>query len=842
MRFFDTETCGFHGPTVLIQHADGPTGEVIRHNVWTETIYDTLELIETFCKEGVCGFNLAFDWFHIAQSYTTLALLGERVGFDEHPVDHIDLYADCEPSARDGHCVKPSTALDLFLHARKGPYQSTMDRKNIRLKRVPSVLGIPLVEELNKRVPLKDIYFARQKDPTRRWQVTAIKKDGEYDKEFVHVELKFRPSSALKALAVDALGIEENLVLKFGDIGVPRKFNPNEVGWAPFAKALSSKDNDWWCKIRKGGGWREARAWPGVIKRHISHWAYDPKAIAYSVDDVLYLQRLYDYFGKPEPGDDDSILACMVGAVRWRGFGVDLDKLRSLRDKAVQREAAAPKHSEHVRKYVLEALHPTEQAVLEKKDGTNIKGSTKKSVLETLSRLKADCPDCLPDGIVNKPCETCKGTGEIPHPAGVRAAKCLDARKARFDRTMFNKLLQAERFHASAKVIGSLSGRMSGGDGMNALGIQHLKEVRKAFPLAFGGLELCGGDFASYEIAIMDADYDDPELRKQLLTCYICKYTRTLDEFDALECPGCKSVIGKCGTCGKGIEFVQGTTPKCVCANPTVKEGSLENTLRKIHGLFGMCLSPESTYEDILATKGKDPDLYDQGKRGVFSQGYGGNWNTLVNRLGIAEEVAKQAEVLFATQYQGIGRAKARNYEDFCSMRQPQERGQVYWRDPKEYAESLNGFRRYFVLENQITKILYDLANDPPEDWTQLDKYCVRRDRPQKVSGAARSAIFAAAFQIQSHNMRAAQNHRIQATGSKETKRLQCEFWDLQPVGIHKWHVQPFNVHDEIMCPALPHLKPVLKEKVDSFVKRRRSLIPLLKMDFSTDMTSWADK
>jgi hypothetical protein len=315
-----------------------------------------------------------------------------------------------------------------------------------------------------------------------------------------------------------------------------------------------------------------------------------------------------------------------------------------------------------------------------------------------------------------------------------------------------------------------------------------------------------------------------------------------LDEFDALYCPGCHSAIVGCDNCKKAIEFQEGNEPKCKCGSTKLK-GDPENTLRKIHGLFGMCLSPESSYEDILATKGKDPDLYDQGKRGVFSQGYGGNWQTLVNRLGIAEEIAKQAEVLFATQYQGIGRAKQRNYDDFCSMRQPGGIGsQVFWHDPKDYAESLNGFRRYFTLENNISRILFDLANDPPEPWTKLKLECVRRDRTQKVGGALRSAIFAAAFQIQSHNMRAAQNHRIQATGSKETKRLQCRMWELQPVGIRPWVVQPFNVHDEIMCPAKPEAKPKLKGIVDNVVQERRSLIPLLKMDFSTEMQSWADK
>lgn len=847
MIFFDTETCGFHSPTVLIQWADGIDGPVQRHNIWTEPIIDTIFLIERFCDEGVIGFNLAFDMFHLAQTYTVLALLGEKVGFDEHPIDHVNTYADLEPLGRDGPCIKPVTALDLMLHARKGPYQSTMDRKDIRIKRVPQVLALPLVEELNKRIKLKDIYFSRQADKRKRWTVVPIKTGGTkgfptYDKDFVNIELKFRASSALKVLVVDALGLKENDILKFGDIGVDRKFTPNELGWAPFARALVPTGYNWRCKIKKGQAMRDAYAWPGVIKRHITHWAFDPKAITYSELDVIYLQKLYEYFKRPDAGDDDSILACMVGAVRWRGFAVDLAKLAELNQKAIVRENAAPKHSEHVRKYLMEVMAPAEQAA--------IKSSTKKTTLGTVAKLKADCPSCtarVSDGVWKATdskavCSTCGGTGEIRHPAAERAEKCLDARKARFDRLMFSKLIQAGRFHASSKVIGSLSGRMSGADGLNAFGIQHLKEIRKAFTFALGKLSLCGGDFAAYEVSIADADYNDPDLRRELLTCYVCKQQRTLDEFDDLYCPRCGRAEDKCKRCGKNCYTYPDGKIECGCGNPEPK-GSPEVTLRKLHGLFGQELSPGKTYDEILSTKGKDPDLYDMGKRGGFSQFYGGNYNTLMNRLGIPEEVARAAEFGFANRYKGVGRAKERNYTDFCSMRQPGGIGtQVYWEEPKDFAESLNGFRRYFTLENEICRVLFDLANDPPEQWLKLRIECVRRDRNQKVGGAVRSALFAAAFQIQSHNMRAAMNHRIQATGSLETKKLQCRLWKFQPVGIHPWKIQMLNAHDELITPCLPELKPKVKEEIGSFIKERRSLIPLLKMDFMTEMNSWADK
>ena len=38
------------------------------------------------------------------------------------------------------------------------------------------------------------------------------------------------------------------------------------------------------------------------------------------------------------------------------------------------------------------------------------------------------------------------------------------------------------------------------------------------FPLAWPGYQLCGGDFDSFEVTIADAVYNDPEIRKTLIT------------------------------------------------------------------------------------------------------------------------------------------------------------------------------------------------------------------------------------------------------------------------------------------------------------------------------------
>jgi len=828
--FFDTETCGFHGPAVLIQYAVND-GDIKLHSTFTTPIWETMQLIEMLCENVVVAFNLAFDWFHICQLYTTLDLLGKKVGYDEWPEDHLEEYALLEPDARLGACLKPAGALDLMLHARKGPYQSTMDRSDIRIRRVPTQLADPLAAKLGELIPFRDVYFARFKDPTRRWQVYDIKDDAdEIIPDFKDVVLKFAPSSALKALATDALGVSEERVIKFEDIELPKKAFPQENGWAPFALSVG-KPGDW-----KG-------AWPEKIHLHIRHWAYNRFAREYATDDVKYLQGLYNYFDKPEHSDDDSILAVNVAAVRWRGFSIDLEGLRKL--KAVKQAEIAELGFNHnstkvVRRYLEQVLSPTERAVM--KDGKG-KISTKGLILEEIASwyIEDVCDTCYGAGEtivddytgqeVGQTCPDCKD-GMIPsderHPAAIRASAVLKARRAAKRVELIDKLLIAGRFHASVKVIGTLSTRMSGADGMNPQGIPHDKVFRKLFPLADGLLLLCGGDFSGFEICLMDAAYNDPVLREKLLTkqpCHVCKQTG--------KCP--KGPCKKCNDAGICYEC----------------NGTLE-TDTKIHALFGTYLfeSEGLTYEDILATKGLpgEKDKYDRSKKGVYATAYGGESYTLQTRVGISEEDANKAFDRWCKEHKVWGQERKKIFDMFCSMRQPGGIGtRVEWHEPADYIESMFGFRRYFTLENQVCKALFNLAEKPPKEWENLNVRVVRRERVQTACGALRSALFGAAFQVQAANMRAAGNHVIQSSGAQVTKMLQRQIWDIQPEGVADWHVQPLNIHDEIMVPALPDTIKRIEGIVADFMVWLKERVPLAEMDWSPvgteePLKSWAEK
>ena len=747
MIFYDTETCGLHGIIVLIQWAEDD-GPVHLYSVWTEPVIDTLKLIERLMAEEVCGFNHAFDHFHLQKLYNLWSLVPGHW----YPEDHIDEIAELEAKAREGQCIKPKAACDIMLHARKGKYQSTMARKDIRIRKIPTPIAWEVAEFLEEYIKLDDIYFARRKDKLApKWGVF----DRDDGTDFKDVVLKFKASSALKNLAIHALGKDPADVLRFGEIE-PDSF-PIEVGYAPFATAISSRDRGWRAKIKRGSVYHRGFTWPAIIHRHVSHWGSNRLARRYAEDDVLYTRDLYKHLGSPAAGDDDSELACMVGAVRWKGFPVNLSALKALREQVQVTTNSAPKAPGAVKNYLLDCMDDEDKILFE----SVIQGSTKKIVLEEVARTWVD-------------------DDEKPLPVATRAQEVLDARQAKSELDLIDKLLRAKRFHASFNVIGALSSRMSGGGGdLNPQGVKRTKYIRECFPLADNTMVLCGGDFDSFEVCLAIAYYGDEKLEA------------------------------------------------------AVKSG------KKIHALFGTKLYPGMTYDQILDHKEK----YTRSKSGVFALIYFGNEHTLKTRLGVSIEVANEAYQGFIQEYPGIGEGRQKITDTFCSMRQPGGIGTaVEWNEPAESIATMFGFKRFFILENQICKALFKLAQRPPKQWKQYKGKVIRRDREQSISGACRSALYAAAFTLQGANTRAAGNHVIQGSGAEITKHVQRSIWDIQPSGVYAWIVQPMNIHDEIMCPVKHGHEKKVQEQVDTVVESYKSTVPLIKMDWHVDLTSWADK
>jgi hypothetical protein len=728
MIHVDIETCGFHGFAVLLQYAVD-NGDIVLHEVWRKPIGETVELLEWLADQELCFFNAAFDWFHVYKMWTTFSLLMEKVGPDFYPEDDIKLVAEYEEKARDyPFCLKPRAVIDLMLHARKGPYQKLMRRKPIIVRRVPTVLAESVRNKLEQEIRFDDVFFSNRAKPnSERWVIKDVKNNP----SFKDISLEFNPSTRLKVLAQYALGVEENAILKFTNIAVDKKWNPKELGYAPYAKAVG-----------KG-------AWPDVIEHHISHWAFNSLARQYAGDDINYTRGLYHFFKEPVCNDTDSILACMVAVVRWRGFAVDIDKLRTKYFELKKKVEGVPTAPSAVKRWLEEVMTPT-QAIA-------ISSGTDKDTLKAIAEWTTN-----------------------PQ-ASERASLIIGARESNHKLDIIKKILLAGRFHVSLKVIGTLSSRMSGDDNLNAQGIENDPEIRECFTLAQDGYILSGGDFVSFEVCIAEAVYNDDNLRQDILS-------------------------------GK-----------------------------KFHALLAAELYPELTYDDIMKKENKEK--YNNGKTAAFRLIYGGGWEGMVEPLGVKEEVAEKAYNNFLRKYPGIQRYKDEINDLFCSMKQPNGIGTaVIWKEPHEYVESKLGFRRYFTLENYISKKFFEIAQAPSKAWKYIKAKVTRRDRIQTACGATQTALFAAAFNLQQRNLRAAANHVIQCTGSQITKEVQRAVWNLQPYGVATWMVQPMNIHDELQCPCHPSVVDKLETTVKETVNDFKSIVPLMSIDWKRQMDSWAGK
>jgi DNA polymerase I-like protein with 3'-5' exonuclease and polymerase domains len=440
----------------------------------------------------------------------------------------------------------------------------------------------------------------------------------------------------------------------------------------------------------------------------------------------------------------------MVAACRWKGYAINKEGIEKLREEAKQTFEGVHLAPSKVKEHLLQFCSDV--------DKTIIQGSTKRVILE--------------DFAYN---DVWAGT-DISR----EAKKVLDARRAKNEYDMLTKLIQANRFHASFVVIGTLSSRMAGADQLNPQGIKRETYVREMFPLADDGYVLCGGDFVSFEVVLADAVYHDDKLRTDL------------------------------------------------------------QSGRSIHAVFGTCVYPDMTYEEII----KDKEKYTRSKSAVFAMIYGGMAYTLKTRLGVPEDHAEEAYQRFMSLYPGVAKRREEITNKFCAMRQEGGVGtNIEWCEPEDKISSLFGFSRYFTLENKVCEALFNLANSMPKEWRNFKEKVNRRDdRVQTVVGATQTALYHAAFNLQSSNMRAAGNHVIQSSGAQITKEVQRKIWDLQPYGVSRWHVQPMNIHDEIMCPTLPELADKVEEVVNETIDSFKDKVPLLAIEWSKNLKSWADK
>lgn len=847
--YIDSETCGLHSIMVLWQFAidDGP---IHLYSIWLEPVWKTKKLFESLMTLDYVGFNLSFDHFHVAKIYTIWCLLQN----DWIPAEHINEIVSLELEAIHGPCIKPKRALDLLLHSRKHEFQTLMDRGDIRIRRVPKQIAYDLAKELEESIEIPGIYFARAKHPdSPRWKIYDTKtRSGKICNTFKDVVLKFKPAGGLKFLAEYVLKL--NPEFKFEEIEVDRKQTPpdRKLGFMPFAwkMAPGGPENNW--KIYDKLGKVKGHAWPYHIRTHILHWHKNLNARKYAYYDIVYTRELDKYFKHPEPGDNDSELACMVGAIRWHGFEIDIEGMKKLCEQAKEKVALSPINTNaptQVRAYICEALDDTESFMIQE--------STNKPNLIFLSKISfverehgKTCSKCSGSG-----CLRCWNTGKVDahypkqftsegnltcgnHPGAIRAKQILDIKAAFKEVELYEKLIQAGRFHPDFNVIGTLSSRMSGSSGLNAQAIKQSNEIRRLFPLKWEGSILSGGDFDSFEVILAATVYKDKDLIEAI--------TRKIKHEDCAhgeECPRCTGT-GKIGDFDCKFCIKEDGKPSGKYKCPTC-EGRIYY-YKKIHALFGMSMYPGRTYENVMESTGTDDDMYTKGKSGVFGMIYGGDWHTLVKNFGIEQDIAETAEKLFFEQFPNIKIARQKTVDMFQTMKQV-GRGQVIWRQPEDYNETFLGFKRYFTLENKICRALYNLAKHPPKGWLTSEKQSIKVLRnplkgEQGAGGATMSALYGAAFSLQQQNARAGCNHEIQSPGGEITKHVQRKIWDLQPSGVHELLVAPLNIHDEIVTVNNPSMTESLAQTVKESVESFRDRVPLIGMTWNKEMDNWAGK
>lgn len=712
---------GFIGPTTLLQWAmDSDSIEVL--DVFGTRVGRLLELIEFWCAhpDGVGGFNLTHDWFHIARLHAVAAAVHVAAG--NVPMTPAAWYEHVQVAVLKSWCVKPVTALDLMLHARKGPMQSLMERDDVRLRRIPAILAEPLAEELTKRLNLPGIYFERRRDGAS-WQV---EKEPD-DPDFPGVYLKFGAKGGLKPLGRHVLGVETI------DYPLPDELDPDQRVW------------DLWHELPHE-----------LVEAHARYWRTNSTARRYAIQDVELLRGLRRAWNNPPPGDTDSILACKVGAARWRGWSLNIPMLEEVLATSEREMNLAPRAPRAVLAGLRERAGPVLGAVIED------------TTAETLERLV-----------------------KLGGPVGEFAHRVTTARSSEKRADMARKLIAQRRAHFDFKVIGALSGRQSGAGGINAQGVER-GPMRHCFSLADPGEHIEGGDFDGFEITIADAVYMDPALRADL-------------------------------EAGKKIHAILGAD--IYELDPAEVKATDKSGANK---------------PDPLG-RGWDGDLYNPAKHGVFTLIYGGQAQKVAETMRIPVETAEAGLERFFKRYPMVLTGMQGDEELFCSMTQPNGPGtRVIWRDPADKVVSLLGFPRFFTLENSLVKFLFELAQDLPSSLQAFERSVrvKRRERYQTPGGAVRSALYAAAFNLQARNMRAARNHRIQATGAGITKELERAIWDQQPSGIHPWVVRPFNVHDEVPCAtANGH---TVSDVAAGVVERFRPIVPLLKLEWKVDAMDWA--
>ena len=591
------------------------------------------------------------------------------------------------------------------------------------------------------------------------------------------VVLRFGPSNALKDIARLVLGVDNTM--KIGAEVSPPEF-PTEEGFAPYAVLLADNQDDW--------TYNSKPLWPELLEQHVEFWTTNKSARQYAIQDVVLLEMLDDYFGNPET-DFDSEIGCQVASIRVAGMSIDMDRVKAASIEAAEVVAGAQVNVDsprQVRAFISECLDAMEMNIIaDSCDKNHLKALVKEFTLSE----REDC-DC--DG----GCPRCGGIGYIgpgPAPVADRASHVLNVRKYRKRLQTLDKLAVAKSAFPSFRVIGAKSGRMSGADGMNYHGLEGSKEVREIFTLADQqDWIVCGGDMQSQELAITAAVMQDKAL------------------------------------------------------------GEVLESGKKLHAIFA-AEANGVPYEQIMryADDKTRPESkwYSQGKITSYSILYGASAFKVAMDLGCTPEEADVKIAAFFAKFPGMAVTRKAVKRSLDCLVQSDSGRLVIVKPEQDYIESVFGFRRSFTTELSVMGTMLDAMERFSSRGTWDAAYTrrfadkiVRSEKKgeQTVAAAIKSALYGAVFSLQGKVFRAACNHLIQSSGRTCTLRVQKAIWDkLQPVGIHPFRVKLISVHDEVITTCHRDDAQAVQEAVSDAMNELTDTIPLLSLDWATDVKAW---
>jgi hypothetical protein len=215
----------------------------------------------------------------------------------------------------------------------------------------------------------------------------------------------------------------------------------------------------------------------------------------------------------------------------------------------------------------------------------------------------------------------------------------------------------------------------------------------------------------------------------------------------------------------------------------------------------------------------------------------------MADRISITEAEAEEGYNSLMQKYPRMSSSKSAIAEKFSALCKNEEGRSHFREDVQPYIESMFGFRRYFNIELAAQHAVWKVVNDLPTKLRDCTYTVVRsKHKVQKVGEAIVSALYGALYSVQNGICRAAGNHLIQSAGRDITVGLQYSLWEMQPSGAHPFRVSLMSVHDEIEAVTLPSETAEVESIVETTLNDQVEHIPLISIDWGSDLSSWYDK